>query len=150
MKKVSKFTGVILLFVMVMISSSCKDSKGLGEFTASIAGESWSALAPTGVKTGNRITITGLSMDKQVILNVGGITTGTYNMAVLQGNIQALTYTPNVNMQGAQETYVGTEGSITVTNVSDGRITGTFNFTAANASMSVINVKGEFTDVKYF
>jgi hypothetical protein len=71
-------------------------------------------------------------------------------MSLLSGQIQPFVYTPNVNAQGAQQTYTGTGGSIVVTEVTDSRITGNFNVMAANASMDIISITGEFRDIKYF
>jgi len=130
--------------------SGCKDGKGIGSFTANINGDSWSAVAPTAAKTGGRITITGLSLDKQIVININGTSTGNYTMDVFGGSIQPFVYVPNVNQQGAQETYVGGSGNIVVTDISDTRISGTFSVTATNASATSIGINGEFKDVKYF
>lgn len=130
--------------------SGCKDGKGLGTFTANINGESWSAVAPTAAKTGNRITITGLSLDKQIVININGTSTGTYTMDVFSGSIQPFVYLPNVNQQGAQETYVGGSGNIVVTDINDTRLSGTFSITATNSTATSIGINGEFRDVKYF
>ncbi len=130
--------------------SGCKDGVGLGTFTADINGQSWSAVAPTGVKTGNRLTITGLSLNKQIVLNINGTAPGTYDMSVITGSIQPLVYTPDVTAQGAQQTYVGTGGSIVVTEVADSRVSGNFDVSAANGSLSVIAISGEFRNIKFF
>jgi hypothetical protein len=130
--------------------SGCKDGVGLGTFTADINGQSWSAVAPTGVKTGNRLTITGLSLNKQIVLNINGTAPGTYDMSVITGSIQPLVYTPDVTAQGAQQTYVGTGGSIAVTEVADSRVSGNFDVSATNGSLSVIAISGEFRNIKLF
>lgn len=139
-----------LLILVGVTLSSCKDDKGLGSFTATIGGQSWSAIAPTGVKTGNRLTITGLSLDKQIVINISGTTVGSYDMSLIEGSIQPFVYTPNVSQQGAQQTYAGTSGTIEVTRIDDSRVSGTFSILAANTSMDIIQITGEFTDVKYF
>lgn len=138
------------LFLISLASTSCKDDKGLGSFTANINGESWTAIVPTGVKTGNRLTITGLSASKQIVINIGGTTAGSYDMSLIEGSINPFVYTPDINQQGAQQTYTGTSGSIDIDHVEDKRINGTFNINAVNANMDVINVTGIFTDVKFF
>lgn len=145
------FAAIVAVTVTLGISTTgCKDGKGIGSFTATINGETWTALAPTGVKTGNRITITGLSLSKQIVINIGGVTPGTYSMSLIEGQFQPLVYTPDVTQQGAQQTYTGTSGSIVVTDVTDGRITGTFSVTATNAQLSIIGISGQFTDLKFF
>lgn len=145
------FAAIVAVTVTLGISTTgCKDGKGIGSFTATINGETWTALAPTGVKTGNRITITGLSLSKQIVINIAGVTPGTYSMSLIEGQFQPLVYTPDVTQQGAQQTYTGTSGSIVVTDVTDGRITGTFSVTAANAQLSIIGISGQFTDLKFF
>jgi hypothetical protein len=143
---------LVALFIIAITSSSCKDGDiGLGTFNATINGESWSALAPTGIKTGNRLTITGLSVDKQIVINVANAAPGTYDMSLIEGSINPLVYTPNVStQQGAQQTYAATGGNIIVTKVEDKRVSGTFNVSATNTSMGVININGDFANVKFF
>lgn len=146
MKKLS-FIAAVLLSSIAVVSTGCKD---IGTFTAVIDGQAWAAVAPTVAKTGDRITITGLSLDKQIVINIGGTTAGTYNMSLINGQIHPFVYTPDVNAQGAQQTYTGVGGSIVVTEISNSRITGSFNVTAANAAMDIISITGEFRDIKYF
>ncbi|MCG9912344.1 MAG: DUF6252 family protein [Flavobacteriales bacterium] len=149
MKKILNLALIAIITTSVSYFG-CNDGKGVGSFTATINGEAWTAIAPTGVKTGNRLTITGLSLNKQIVININGLTVGTYDMSVINGQINPLVYTPDVNAQGAQQTYAGVSGTIIVTDVSDSRVTGTFNVTASNAAMSIININGQFTDVKFF
>ena len=150
MKHLQPIIAASLFFMATLAGTGCKDGKGTGSFTANIGGESWSAIAPTGGKTGNRLTITGLSLDKQIVINIGGTATGTYDMSLVEGSINPLVYVPNVNQQGAQQTYLGASGTIEVTEVSDSRVSGTFNVTATNQSLAPIQITGEFTDIKYF
>lgn len=150
MKHLQPLIGASLFFALTLVGTGCKDGKGMGSFTASIDGESWSAIAPTGGKTGNRLTITGLSLDKQIVININGTGTGTYDMSVIEGSINPLVYIPNVNQQGAQQSYIGGSGSIVVTDVSESRVSGTFAVSATNASLTPISITGEFTDIKYF
>jgi len=140
----------MLLVCATLTLTSCKDGKGVGSFNANINGEEWTAMAPTGAKTGNRITVTGISLNKQIVINIAGTTTGTYNMNLINGSINPLVYTPDVNMQGAQQTFAGTSGSIIVTDINDTRLSGTFNVSASNSNMTIININGSFTDVRYF
>lgn len=136
------------LFLALAITG-CKDGKGTGSFTANIDGQSWSAIAPTGAKTGNRLTITGLSLDKQIVINIANTATGTYDMSLIEGSINPLVYVPNVNQQAAQS-YLGASGTIEVTEINDSRVSGTFSVSATNTGLTPIAITGEFTDVKYF
>lgn len=141
---------IIALFFVTLLSTGCAEDKGLGSFSANINGEEWTAIAPTGVKTGNRLTITGISLNKQIIINIAGITPGNYDMSLIEGSINPFVYTPDINQQGAQQTYTGTSGTITVDRVEGSRLTGTFNINAVNSNMDVINVTGKFNNVKFF
>jgi len=149
MKRIHSLS-LIALFTLAIASASCKDGKGIGSFSATVDGESWSALAPTGAKTGNRLTITGLSVDKQIVMNIGGTTVGTYDMTLIEGSIQPFIYTPSLTQSGAANTYVGTSGSIEITGIDESRVSGTFSLTATNQSLGPIGVSGTFTDIKYF
>ena len=148
-----KHIPTLVCIALLSISTAflgCKDDKGLGSFSANINGEQWTAIAPTGVKTGNRITITGISLNKQIIINIAGTTSGTYNMDLINGNINPFVYTPDINQQGAQQTYTGSSGSIIIDRIDDKRLSGTFNVSAVNVNLTVINVTGTFTDVRFF
>lgn len=147
MKTVRLFSFVILLAALTVPNYSCETETLVGTFTATIGSESWSAIAPAAVKTGSRFTITGLSTNKQIIININGITAGNYTTDVFSGNIQPFVYTPDV--QTPQATYVGSSGTITVSSVTDNRISGSFNIIATNSVPENITITGNFTNVLY-
>ncbi len=140
---------LIFFFTAALLFTGCKKESVLGSFTADIDGQSWSALLPNGFKTGNRITITGLSLNKQIILNINGTAPGTYDMSLINGDIQPFVYTPDVTVQGAQQSYAGTSGSIVVTEVADSRLSGNFNVTASNGALDIISISGEFRNITF-
>lgn len=142
----------ILLFTLMIATLGatqfgCQTEDLIGTFTANIGGTQWTATAPGAVKTGTRLTITGIGDSKSIILQINGTTAGTYDMNVFSTNIQPFTYTPNTS--APQDTYLGTSGSIVVSSVQNNRISGTFSVVATNLSSQTISITGSFTNVIY-
>ncbi len=124
----------------------CDTSEILGTFTSQIDGTAWQAIAPAAVKAGGTFTITGLSADKQIVLHVGGIVNGEYDASVLVGNLNPVVYTPNIKQP--QTTFVSTGGKITITNVTDKKVSGQFNVDLQSTS-ATIKATGNFVNVNY-
>lgn len=141
-----KLTLGLLVSASAFLFQGCDTSEVLGTFTAQIDGTAWQAVAPAAVKAGGTFTITGLSADKQIVLHVGGITNGEYDASVLVGNLNPVVYTPNIKQP--QTTYVSTDGKITITNVTEKKVSGQFNVNMQGTS-STIKVTGNFVNVNY-
>lgn len=136
----------LFLVTSASVFESCDTSEVLGTFTAQIDGVAWQAVAPAAVKTGGRFTITGLSADKEILLHVGGITAGDYDASVLVGSLNPVVYTPNIKQPAT--TFVSTGGKITLTNVTDKKVSGQFNVDMQSTS-STIKITGNFVNVNY-
>lgn len=139
---------LLLLYLMVTFSYfSCETESLIGTFTANIGGDNWIATAPGAVKTDSRFTITGIGNNQSIIININGITPGTYTTDVFSGNIQPVIYTPDLG--APQNSYFATSGTIIVDEVTDNRITGTFNVIVTNSLSQNISINGYFTNVIY-
>ncbi len=136
----------LFLVASASVFQSCDTSEVLGTFTAQIDGVAWQAIAPSAVKTGGRFTISGLSADKEIFLHVGGITAGDYDASVLVGSFNPVVYTPNIKQPAT--TFVSTGGKITLTNVTDKKVSGQFNVDMQSTS-STIKITGNFVNVNY-
>lgn len=131
--------------------TSCTTESGftVGTCTATINSRPWVATAPVAVKTGNRFTITATSLTpaSSIVMHINGITPGTYNMNVFSTNIQPFVYMPDVTKP--RETYIGTFGTITLTRVTEDRVSGTFDVNATSTTLQMIHISGSFADVIY-
>lgn len=144
---------ILLGLLTVIFISSCKKNEdtnpvtGNGSISLNYDGTAWSAtLAVQAVNSNGVINVTGSDSDSHqaavTLLNV--TTTGTYECSMTTGNM--LRWTEGL---GQSDTYtanglLGT-GSITVSEISDTHIKGTFSFTGQNTaggSRSITN--GQF------
>lgn len=146
-----------LFFLLLIIPefTSCTsdgdDSQGfgVGSFSATINNQPWVASAPFAVKTGNRFTIsaTNLNPASTLIISINGIRPGDYSMTVFSTNIQPVVYTPDITKP--RDTFLGTFGTITLSEVTENRLSGSFNVIATNVNLQVISINGVFTDIIY-
>lgn len=147
MKRTTIALFAFFLAVLVVPQFSCNPEDLIGTFNATTGGDTWSATAPGAVKTGSRFTITGTTTTRTIVMNTNGITPGTYTMDVFSGSIQPFVYTPNITAPA--DAYVGTSGSITLSEVTGNRLSGTFSVVATNTSSATISATGTFTNVLY-
>lgn len=139
---------LFVFFLLITFSNfSCESESLIGTFTANIGGDHWIATAPGAVKTDSRFTVTGIGNNKSIIININGTTPGTYTADVFSGNIQSVVYTPDLG--APQNSYFATSGSIEIDEVTDDRITGTFNVVVTNSLSQNISINGYFTNVIY-
>jgi hypothetical protein len=147
MKRTTIVLFALVMGLLILPNYSCDTEDLIGTFNSTIDGDSWSATAPGAVKTGSRFTITGIGTNKSIVLNTNGVTPGTYTMDVFSGSIQPFVYTPNLSVP--QESYIGSSGSIILSEVTGTRLSGTFNVVATNTSGASVSLVGTFTNVIY-
>ena len=143
-----------MIIVLCMGLSSCKKnddsgnpSTGNGTLSLKYGGTSWSAsLAVQGVNTNGVINVTGSDSDaRQASVLLMGVTQpGTYQ--ITSGSFNQLRWTEGL---AQEQTYVASgilgSGTITVAEISDSKIVGTFSFTGYNTN----GVTKEITDGKF-
>jgi hypothetical protein len=135
----------IIVFAVVFILAGCQEL--IGSFSASVNGTAWEAKIQGAVKSGSQYVITANKDNSTIIITIPGTNVGTYNINPLDSTIDAVVYTPDINSPGTS--YIGSQGSVDLTKVSAGRLTGTFNVYAkntANASDS-IPLTGQFSNI---
>lgn len=147
MKTKNLILGMLLVFGIAM--SSCKKSDdssnpGTGNGTLSLkyGGTSWNAsLAVQAINTNGVINVTGSDSDAhQASLLLMGVTQpGTYQITALSGH--QLRWTEGLN---PEQTYLANgiigSGSITVTEISDSAIKGTFTFEGYSTSSATKSI----------
>ncbi len=119
----------------------------VGSFTASINNVSWQAGFSGAVKNGNQYIITATKDNSSLVITIPGITTGNYTINPFDTTLEALLYTPDVNMSA--NNYVSTQGTVELTTISQGRLTGTFSVWAKNSQTSTdsIPITGQFNNI---
>lgn len=143
-----------LLFIILGFTSCTSDGDdsqgfGVGSFSATINNQTWIATAPFAVKTGNRFTITATNLNpaSTIVISINGIRPGDYGMTVFSNNIRPVVYTPDITKP--RDTFLGTYGTITLSEVTENRLSGSFNVIATNVNLQVISINGVFTDIIY-
>ncbi len=141
--KTVKFLAVILLIASFAFTS-CKKSEddevdppSTGSSTMSLkyGGTTWNAtLDVQGIKSGNTIVLTGTdSNSKQAQVQLSNISsTGTYNVTSASGHTLRWTESTSPTDTFLANGMLGS-GSITVTEISDTKIVGTFQFNGFSA-----------------
>ena len=134
-------------------TDSTNNNNTNGSMKAKVAGNNWEAnTAVVGVYTAGVLTITGqftnaqTSDSKQVSLTImQNAAVGTFTVGLLGPAQARYTEASLQNLTG--DTYIGTSGTIEITELSDTSAKGTFSFSGAlNGNGSVIQVtNGTFT-----
>ncbi len=161
MKKI--YTIMMTMAVLFSFSSCDEDidiDTLLGKMSAQIDGVEWSVSA-TDVSNGlggvaaiyaeEKFAITGTSTEgKTIIIVINGINEATYDLSPLAGEANAATiYRVSVD-DDATNSYYSTLGSVTITEKTDNRISGTFYFTAAKSIDDIVQItNGNFENVVY-
>ena len=119
--------------------------------TAEVDGVAWSSLLRVSVLENGVFSITGTSLDGNVIsLLITGESEGTYQLSVIPLITEfGASYLNETNIEGA---YVATSGQVILTKVDtvNGKVSGEFNFMATNNASSTISItNGEFNDLNY-
>lgn len=140
-----KKRNLILVFAIVLILAACQQL--IGSFTASINGTAWTASVSGAVKQGPQYIITATKDTSVILITIPGLSTGTYNINPMDTTLDAVVYTPNTDTPA--NSYIGTQGSVNLTSVNLGRLTGTFNVYAKNTQNpnDSIPLTGQFTNI---
>ncbi len=149
----------ITLFVsaIFLINNSCtkEDQEEVkeavaGTMNADIAGVAWTADAPVGNVSSDRITVTGVGTKKSIALTIEGVATGTYNISI--SSITGGVLVTNTD-SATTKTYVSKSGKIVISdiNTTSKRISGFYDFKAFSTNLkdSVTVSSGQFTNLKY-
>jgi hypothetical protein len=142
-----------------LFTTSCdKDDNGniiIPAMSATIDGQEWMGVAPKGILTSGVLNITCSSLDAKFInITVKGDKEGTYNCDLLLLNTQCgIVYKPVIATGEETSSLIGNKGKVVITkfDTSKKRVSGTFEFTLANTTLtaSAQITKGTFTDVSY-
>jgi len=148
-----------LLTVFVLIATisfvSCKKDEddsgnpptGNGTMSLKYGGTSWNAtLDVQVVKSGNTIVVTGTDSNaKQSQVYISNITkAGTYDVTVGSGNTLRWTESTNPTDSFIANGTLGSDGKITVTELTDTKIVGTFSFIGFSTGGTRTITDGEF------
>ncbi len=135
----------IAVFLTVFALAGCE--LFIGSFSSSINGSAWEASVYGAVKNGNQYVITGTKNTATLVITIPGTSEGTYNINPLDTALDALIYTPDYN--NVNNYYLSTQGSVNLTKVDQGRLTGTFNVYAKNSvtSSDSIPITGQFSNI---
>jgi Family of unknown function (DUF6252) len=119
----------------------------IGTFTANINGTAWESTVFGAVKNGSQYTITGTKNTSTIVITVPGTSTGTYNINPADTTLEALIYTPDYN--NATNYYLSTQGSVDLSKVVEGRLSGTFNVWAKNSITNTdsMMITGQFSNI---
>lgn len=162
MKKIKQL-GTIAFLALALSFASCSSddsgsstggTTGSGTIKATVAGKTITTLAQGtfATRSGSFLTLTGSTMSQEVLgITIYGFTgTGTYNLITGNDLGAILTYT-KLDLNDPQSTHntwyapldetTGTSGTVTVTEVTDTNVKGTFSFKG-------INDQGTYKDVK--
>jgi len=136
---IAGFTAIAAAF------SSCSKEELIGTMSADVDGTQWTATAQGAVSVQNRFVITGSTASSSIVLSPNGNAVGTYTTNVFSGSVQPFVYTPSFS--NAQDTYVGSGGSIVIQSVAANRLTGTFAVTATNTQNNSKTISGSFKNI---
>lgn len=137
-------------------STSCdKDENGapiVASMSATIDNKEWVAPLPTGLFSNDLLVITGTSLNGEtVIIKVNGKDVGTYDLIPLLKSQCGATYKATLTAT-TEDAFISATGKVTISKFDSvkKRVSGTFEFTLANASLTTMQIsKGTFNDVSY-
>lgn len=149
-------TIVTLLLGVTLTFASCKKNSDSTTpiVTATIGGTAWKATTRTAVLAGNTFTITASSLvtGQTMMININGITPGTYNLDPTNLSTGCSCTYNSTKLTGETFTYLGTQGTVTLTEVdTDNKtISGTFSFTVYNITKGTLDItNGSFSNLEY-
>ncbi|MCG3165722.1 MAG: hypothetical protein POELPBGB_01497 [Bacteroidia bacterium] len=151
MKKV--YSSVLVIATVILLITSCKENDpGLGTYKCSIfTGTNttdsivWSATKETiAIHAGAPVNIIGRDSVSTLIININGLTDpGTYQ--VQDSTASYVSYTDGPGTFDVYKSLYGSSGTITVTEINDTRVKGTFDTVVLSNSFVKKTLKhGEF------
>lgn len=155
MKKV--YSSLLILSAVVLLISSCKKSDtGLGVYKCDIYSGNdtinplvWSASKETiAIHAGAPVNIIGRDSVSTLIININGLTDpGVYQ--VMDSTASYVSYTDGSGTWDEYKSLYGSSGTITVTEINDTRVKGTFDTIVLSNSFVKKTLKnGEF-DIEF-
>jgi hypothetical protein len=150
---------LILVSGLIFSSVCCKKSSvsdvvaPSASMSCKINGVTWTSVTRYTARQGNTFLINGTSTLVSDALNVTvlGISTGTYNLDPLAGQVKAsATFTNKASI--TDSLYTAYAGSVTLSAVDtvNKKISGTFSFDARNLSLAIKKITaGTFSNLKY-
>lgn len=149
----------VFVWILSIVFVSCQKEEddpvtpttGTSTMTLKYGGTSWNAsLNAQGIKSGNTIVITGTGSDsKQAQVQLSNITSsGTYNVTASSGHTLRWTESTNPTDTFLANGVLGS-GSITVTEISDAKIVGTFQFNGFSAGGTTRNITDGKFSIKF-
>ena len=155
MKKV--YSSLLVLSAVVLLLSSCKESDpGLGIYKCDIYSGNdtinplvWSASKETiAIHAGEHLNIIGRDSVSTLIININGLTDpGVYQVA--DSTASYVSYTDGPGTFDVYKSLYGSSGTITVTEINDTRVKGTFDTIVLSNSFVKKTLKnGEF-DIEF-
>lgn len=151
MKKV--YSSLLVLSAVVLLISSCKESNpGLGVYKCDIYSGNdtinplvWSASKETiALHAGAPVNMIGRDSVSTLIININGLTDpGVYQVA--DSTASYVSYTDGTGTFDVYKSLYGSSGTITVTEINDTKVTGTFDTIVLSNSFVKKTLKhGEF------
>lgn len=140
-----------------VLFSSCKEDEQLvlATMSAEIDGQAWQSTpaAAAAYEYSEYMTVAGYNLDGQYILiSIRGNQPGEYSFEPLEA--QTETYAIFMEDKDAAESeldkkkYLAVSGKVVVSSISDGKISGTFNFVAKNDLETTTTISnGKFSNV---
>jgi len=157
-----KYFPILLAFIIAAGFTSCKKedqaavvTEIFGSVTANIDGVDWKATTASqvGFKVGDsHMTVIANSNDGQTIfLYINGTTVGSYDLAALAGQTDVVCYYRETEEEGdGTSNYVSKTGTVEITEISENRVSGKFNFVGAKSLDETKTItEGVFTNVYY-
>ncbi|HEY4786897.1 MAG TPA: DUF6252 family protein [Bacteroidales bacterium] len=144
---------ICLLFLVTSIASCKKDNTSAPvKMSAVVDSKTWSPDLRVVVLQNDVFTITASSplSSLTLVITINGSATGTYSFPAIS-SICGATYT-NVAVPSSSDIYASVTGSVVLTKVDKTAklISGTFEFTMANTSLSTKSItNGQFNDLQY-
>ncbi len=144
----------VLLISTMTINTSC-DKDTFATMKADIAGVTWEASLASviGANYSDYMTIVGFDLTgKKIFISIKATGPGTYNLLALEGSTEtyAVYLLDKDDESDGTKKYLSTSGTVTITEFGDGKISGTFSFTAANSlDDSLLISNGVFDNVPY-
>lgn len=146
---------IISAFAAIFLFAAGCDKEKVPAMSATVDGAQWAASPVTvlGATPGDYTTILGVSTDgKKILLAIKGTAPGTYTLNPLEAGIDQVSFylTDEDAADDDTKKYVSTNGEVTITDVSDNRLSGTFRFTGLNSLDDAVEItEGTFSNVLY-
>jgi hypothetical protein len=142
------FLRLLLLALLPIILFSCSKDSGGAFFSATIGGKKWEAVVRVTTHQNGTFLLTGTSIGGEVlIITLLQDQPGTYNLSMEELGFSAL-YKKSVNST-YQDSYVAVSGTVVLTEVTDDRVSGTFQMELTRLTENLHVESGKFGNLQY-